>query len=136
MHSIDDPRRRQMLSLYIHRCSTSESILSRPIRRIIAIVGRVSFAVTFILSRSLFIFLLLPSRFTIRYTSPPSRRFMASVAPSRPFRFSLSSSLLCSSRAPHFVYLDVSFATRNSVGIRVGGRVGNVNPPFLLALSP
>lgn len=71
MHSIDDPRRRQMLSLYIHRCSTSESILSRPIRRIIAIVGRVSFAVTFILSRSLFIFLLLPSRFTIRYTSPP-----------------------------------------------------------------
>lgn len=71
MHSIDDPRRRQMLSLYIHRCSTSESILSRPIRRIIAIVGRVSFAVTFILSRSLFIFLLLPSRFTIRYILPP-----------------------------------------------------------------
>lgn len=60
-----------MLSLYIHRCSTSESILSRPIRRIIAIVGRVSFAVTFILSRSLFIFLLLPSRFTIRYIPPP-----------------------------------------------------------------
>lgn len=120
-----DPPYRQMLSLYIHRCSSSESILSHPIRRIIAIVGRPSFALTFIVSRSFFS----SRRFTVRceiYPSLPRTPLAALRLLSRLLVhpvFLPSFSILCARFAlPRFVSMHIFRSMRNSVG-NVNARV-------------